>query len=399
VSHDQFFAKGDAMRKIQFVITTLIVFVLVASLTGTVMAAPAAQAKWTVMVYISGDNNLEDYVVKDIELELAPTGSSANVQVVALADRGPGYDTSRGDWQTTKLYHVTPGMIADSASAVADWGEKDMGDKQTLIDFVTWSKTNYPADHYALYFWGHGWNWHPGYVMLDDTSADTLDYEEMKSALPSIGFIDVVGYDGCNMASIEIFNLWHGHATAVSSSQEYVGWDGIEYDVMLAQLAANPNMTADQVAIATSQSAANDKTWSAVAVDNRFSALVTAVNDWSVALNSGLAANRKKYDMAFGATRAFWQAPMDKDLYDMAYEMKNKVTDTNIKNKSQAVMNAVTAVVLHERHVNAYSDVHGITIYHISKAAEKDSNYTYYRATIDFALQTNWDEFLNAYAK
>jgi hypothetical protein len=386
------------MRKLRFVLMTLIVFVLVASLAGSASAAPAARAKWTVMVYISGDNNLEDYVVKDLELELAPTGSSANVQVVALADRGPGYDTSRGDWKQTLLYHVTPGMTADTASAAADWGERDLGDKQTLIDFVTWTKTNYPADHYALYFWGHGWNWHPGYVMLDDTSADTLDYEETKAAIPSLGFIDVIGYDGCNMASIEIFNLWHGHATAVSSSQEYVGWDGIEYDVVLAQLAANPNMTADQVAIATSQSATNDKTWSAVAVDSRFDALVTAVNNWSTALNSGLAANRRKYDQAFGATRSFWQAPMDKDLYDMAYEMKNKVTDTNIKNKSQAVMNAVTAVVLHERHVNAYAEVHGITIYHISKASEKDSNYTYYRSTVDFALQTAWDEFLNAYA-
>jgi hypothetical protein len=201
------------------------------------------------------------------------------------------------------------------------------------------------------------------------------------------------------MASIEIFNLWHGHATAVSSSQEYVGWDGIEYDVLLAQLAANPNLTADQVAIATSQSASNDKTWSAVAVDSRYTALKTAVDQWAVALNNGLAANRSRYAKAFTATRSFWQAPMDKDLYDMAYEMKRNVTDTNIKNKSQAVMNAVTAVVLHERHVNAYADVHGITIYHISKAAEKDSNYSYYRATIDFALTTAWDEFLDAYAR
>jgi hypothetical protein len=351
------------------------------------------------MVYISGDNNLEDYVVKDLELELAFTGSSADVQVIALADRGPGYDTSRGDWQTTKLYHVTQGMIADSASAVADWGERNFGDPRTLIDFVTWSKANYPADHYALYFWGHGWNWHPGYVMLDDTSADTLDYEEMKAALPSLGFIDVVGYDGCNMASIEIFNLWHGYATAVSSSQEWVGWDGIEYDVVLTQLISNPNMTADQVAIATSQSAASDKTWSAVAVDGRFDTLVTAVDNWAVALNNGLSANRKKYDQAFTATRSFWQAPMDKDLYDMAYEINRLVSDQNIRNKSQAVMNAVTAVVLHERHVNAYSEVHGITIYHISKASQKDVDYAYYRSTVDFALLTGWDEFLNAYAK
>src|SRR6266542_4863788 len=99
----------------------------------SIAAPPTLHAKWTVMVYISGDNDLEDYVVKDIETELAPTGSRANVQVVALADRAPGYDTSRGDWHTTKIYHVTQGMIADAASAVADWGERDTGAPQTLI--------------------------------------------------------------------------------------------------------------------------------------------------------------------------------------------------------------------------------------------------------------------------
>ncbi len=332
------------------------------------------------MVYISGDNNLEPYVVSDIETELAPTGSSSNVQVVALADRTladrtPGYDTSSGDWTGTLLFHVTDvngqAMKAVPANAVADWGERDLGDKQTLIDFVTWTKANYPADHYALYFWGHGWNWHPGYVMRDDTDNDTLDMEEVKAALPSIGFIDMVGFDGCNMASIEVQMLWHGHATALSHSQEWVGGEGIQYDLVLEQLAANPNMSADQVAIATTQSASSDKTWSAVAVDSRFDALLSAVNQWSVALNN---------------------------LYDMAYEINSRVSDPNIRSKSQAVMNAVNSVVLSERHVNAYADVHGITVYHISKATEKDSNYTYYR-TLDFALQIGWDEFLDAYAK
>jgi hypothetical protein len=193
--------------------------------------------------------------------------------------------------------------------------------------------------------------------------------------------------------------LWHGHATALAHSQEWVGGEGVQYDIVLAQLAANPNMTADQVAIATSQSATSDKTWSAVAVDNRFDALLSALDQWSAALKNGLSANRKKYDQAFTATRSFWQAPMDKDLYDMAYEINRLVNDANIKNKSQAVMNAVDAVVLHERHVNAYADVHGITIYHISKATQKDADYTYYRTILDFALQTGWDEFLDAYAR
>lgn len=387
------------MRKKKITLSMLTLSILLVTLAGYAQAAPPIQrAKWTVMVYISGDNNLEDYVVSDIETELAQTGSSANVQVVALADRGPGYDTSYGDWQTTKLFHVTQGMTASSENAVADWGERNFGDKQTLIDFVTWTKANYPADHYALYFWGHGWNWHPGYVMLDDTSNDTLDMGEVEAALPSLGFIDMVGFDGCNMASIEVQLLWHGHATALAHSQEWVGGEGLQYDLILAELAANPNMSADQVAIASSQSATSDKTWSAVAVDSRFDALLDAVDRWSSALNSGLGTYRKKYDRAFGATRSFWQAPMDKDLYDMAYEIHRNVADTNIKAKSQAVMDAVNDVVLHERHVNAYADVHGITIYHVSKAVQKDSNYTYYRG-LDFALQTGWDEFLDVYAK
>jgi Clostripain family len=380
----------------------LMAFATPPAAAGPTAPAIAATAKWTVMVYISGDNNLEDYVVKDIELELAALGSSANVQVVALADRGPGFDTSYGDWQTTKLFHVTQGMKADAASAVADWGERNMGDKQSLIDFVAWTKANYPADHYALYFWGHGWNWHPGYVMEDDTSLDALDYHEIKAAIPALGFIDVVGFDGCNMASIEVLKLWRGHATAVAASQEYVNWNGIEYDVVLSQLAANPNMSADAVAVASAQSAivqGGERTWAAIAVDSRLDLLLTATDEFAQALNTGLASNRKKYDAAFTATRNMWQSPMDKDLYDMAFEINARVTTPAVKTKAQAVMSALNYSVLWAGHTNAYSDVHGITIYHISKAAEKNSDYTYYRSTLDFALTTKWDEFLDAYAK
>jgi hypothetical protein len=347
------------------------------------------------MVYISGDNNLEDYVVKDIELELGGAGSNANVQIVALADRGPGYDTSRGDWKTTKLFHVTPGIVADAAHAEADWGERNMGDKQTLVDFVNYSKTNYPADHYALYFWGHGWSWHPGWVMEDDTSNDTLDYDETKAAIPSLGFLDVVGYDGCNMASLEIMDLWHGHATAITGSQEYVGWDGLEYDVFLNQLKTNPAMSADQLAINSSASTVSDKTWSALAVDARMNTLTTAVDQWAAALTTGLTANKKAYTGAFGQAKSYWQAPMDKDLYDLASQVNAKVTDATIRARGTAVMNAFPSVVLHERHVAQYAGSHGITIYGPGAKNQK-IDFPYYR-TLDLSVQTRWDDFVNAF--
>ena len=238
--------------------------------------------------------------------------------------------------------------------------------------------------------------------MEDDTNVDTLDYHEMKAAIPQLGFIDVVGYDGCNMATIEIYKLWQGKATAVAASEEYVNWKGIEYDAVIAQLRNNPYMSADQVAVASAQSAiiqGGERTWSAVAVDGRLGGLLTATDQFALALTNGLAANRKKYDRAFGATRSMWQAPMDKDLYDLANEINLAVSDAGIKSKAQAVMNSINSVVLWEGHANAYSDVHGMTIYHISKASQKDSNYAYYRSTLDFALTTSWDEFLNAYAQ
>jgi hypothetical protein len=361
----------------------------------TATAAPPSNTEWTVMVYMSGDNNLEDYIVNDLELELGALGSNADVEVVALADRGPGYDTRRGDWQTTKLFHVTRGMQADAASAVADWGERNLGNPQTLVDFVTWSKANYPADRYALVFWGHGWSWHPGWVMEDDTSADTLDYDEVETTFGAIGFNDVVAFDGCNMASLEILKQWQGHASVLSGSQEYVGWDGIEYDTVIAQLRATPTMSTDAVGIAFSQSATNDRTWSTIALDGRLTTLLGAVDTWSNTLRTNLAANRRDYTSAFNATRTFWQAPMDKDLWDMAYELDRTVTVPAVRTASQAVMSAVSNAVLFNRTVPSYADAKGITIYHPSKASQK-LDYAYYK-TLELATTTGWDGFLDAW--
>jgi hypothetical protein len=154
-------------------------------------------------------------------------------------------------------------------------------------------------------------------------------------------------------------------------------------------------MTADQVAVATSKSATDDRTWSALAVDGRLDPLLTAVDRWSAALKNQLDGNRAQYKTAFQDTLSFVDAPMDKDLYDMAHEIKRNVNDSGLKNKSQDVMDAFASVVLHERHMPKYSEAHGITIYHPSREGQK-TDHAYYR-TLDFALETRWDEFLNAW--
>ena len=70
------------MNSLSWFATTV---VLATFVTSSAQAAPMPQARWTIMVYMSGDNNLEDYIVNDIEQELGLAGSNANVRIVALA--------------------------------------------------------------------------------------------------------------------------------------------------------------------------------------------------------------------------------------------------------------------------------------------------------------------------
>ena len=187
------------------------------------------------------------------------------------------------------------------------------------------------------------------------------------------------------MAQIEILSPVHGHATALVGSQEFVNWDGIEYDTVINQLFANPNMTADQVAAASSASATAEATYSSMAVDARYDALRNAVDAWSIALKASLPAQKGVAPQGFANAKAFWQAPTDIDLYDLAKQVNAQVTDANVKAKGTAVMSAVDALVLHKRFTGSkYNMVHGITITGISKAVQKNADLTYYHS-LDFA--------------
>ncbi len=84
---------GTLKHSVWLLVVVVLVGVAALMTAAAASAAPPPAKAWTVMVYIDGDNNLEDYVVKDIETELSALGSNAGVNVVAIADRGPGYDT------------------------------------------------------------------------------------------------------------------------------------------------------------------------------------------------------------------------------------------------------------------------------------------------------------------
>ncbi len=399
--------------------TTAIVLVAAIALIATVVAAavttdramasttfPQPSKAWTVMVYIVGDNNLENYVTLDLRDELSALGSNADVNVVALADRGPGYDTTYGDWQTTKLFYCTQGMLPDAPSAVADWGERNMGDPQTLSDFVSWTKANCPASRYLLVFWDHGYMWFPKYWnMRDDTSADSLDDGEQVTAMQTAGAVDTVAWDCCQRQMIEIAANWQPYAQAMAGSEQYTNWEGIQYDQVISAIRATPTMTAQQVSDKIAATALGDSiTYSSLALDTRFTTLKTAVDQWAIALTAGLPVYKSAYLTAWKNTQMFTDKT-EKDLYDAAYQIKLKVADALIKAKCDAVMAAVTSDVT-LNWTNGSSKVakaKGVAIWWPSTATQLKGytadNLTDYRTTLAFGAQTNWDEFLVAFCQ
>lgn len=346
-----------------------------------------AKADWTVLVYMSGDNDLDEYIVKDLENELAQPGSNAQVKVLALADRAPNTD-----WSQTLLFEVFPGLKARPENAIADWGERNLGDPKTLLEFVNWAKKHHPAERYALYFWGHGWNWHAGYIMEDGLSQDALDPHELQSILPQLGQWDLVGYDGCNMASIEVQALWQGFTRTLVHSQEFVDWDGLEYDRILLALNAMPTMQAEALAGISTLSASyqNERTGSALVLDQRFESLMKAVDQWSLALIAALPRFRTEIQWALRQAQNFEDAENEKDLIHFAQLLQHNLPNSELRQRAAQVVVAAQACLLQVWHRADYPQANGISI---SVLSPQEPEWDYYTQGI-FAQRTHWDEFL-----
>jgi hypothetical protein len=210
----------------------------------------STSADWTVLVYLDGDNNLERDAVADFN-EMEQAGSTDKVNVVVQFDRvrsnGPEDDSSNGDWDTTKRFLIAQdGDKRKMASQeLEDLGEQNMGDPQTLVDFITWGLKEYPAKRYALVVWDHGSSW--AGVAFDDTSEKKgITLPELDAALrtatnqANLEKLDLIGFDACLMAQIDVLHTISPYARVAVASAELEPNDGWAWDTWLKQLDENP---------------------------------------------------------------------------------------------------------------------------------------------------------------
>jgi hypothetical protein len=147
-----------------------------------------------------------------------------------------------------------------------------------------------------------------------------------------------------------------------------------------------------------------DRTSSAVVLNADWDELVAAIDQWSVLLNDGLSHYRSQYQEAYSRTQHFGD-PLFVDLHDMALHVKACVPDSGIQAASQAVMDAVKAVVEYNWSRAFYlGGANGISLFWPQTAQDLDEStspqwddFQYYRSYLPFSRLTRWDEFLAAY--
>ncbi len=208
----------------------------------------ATNKDWTVLIYMCGDNNLEYFAMDDLNELEAAGGTTADVNVVVMVDQAtedfsePAYVSA---W-TESRYYVIEGdsLISTFTSPLnTSLGEQNMGDGATLEAFVDWGLTNFPANNTALILWDHG-NGLDG-VCWDDDDNDFLTIDEVDDALEGYYF-DLFAFDACIMGHIEILYELQDNCEILVSSLYNIPGDGYPYDIILADLIADPTQTASE---------------------------------------------------------------------------------------------------------------------------------------------------------
>ncbi|MBO5278759.1 MAG: hypothetical protein J6B06_04635 [Lachnospiraceae bacterium] len=133
----------------------------------------------------------------------------------------------------------------------------NMGDAQTLYEFLAFANTNYPADKIAVTFWNHGGGSVNGAAFDEIHNLDSLDLAEMYQAFDAVWpanaenpALELVGFDTCLMATIDVAAVFQNFSRYLVGSEEVEPGNGWYYSGWLGALAENPARDGKDLGIA-----------------------------------------------------------------------------------------------------------------------------------------------------
>ena len=232
--------------------------------------------RWSFLVYMDGDNDLEEYAIEDFnELENGLFGAiqsgntdiTANLDIIVLIDRNERYseaptETGGSGWSDARLYQINPDNNSilfnserlddgtDQPGHIANIGEIDMADSSTLSWFLDYCRTNFAAEYTALVLWNHGGGaapripedgFSPEAISWDEDSGnDALFIDEVQQALAdnfsAADTLDIIGFDACLMQNIENAYELRDLADYMLGSMNTIQIEGWDYRAVFSKM-------------------------------------------------------------------------------------------------------------------------------------------------------------------
>lgn len=383
------------------------------SMGVTVEDLVITRSKWTVLVYINAANDL--FQASDLNVnQMERVANNPDVRFVVQWKQSRDQFPS-SSFDGVRRYAVkydTTGNIASELvqnNMVNGLGQPlDMGDPQTLNDFITWGKANYPADRYCLVVWNHGNGWKRSNLeeggtrgfSYDDEYGTSIQTWEIDEALGSNVF-DILAWDASLMQMVEVAYEARNRARYVVGSEESPPADGYPYDAVFDGFRDNPDaLTADLTlgfveAMVNHPPYATRKITQSVIDTSRLPALATAVD----ILAANLIAQEANLQTIAPLIRANAQAyspnstRVYRDLIDICTRLNAEAgTPAPVKAAATNVITAANNAIIHEGHNNQSAGSRGVSIDFMGKDLYPSLRPDYER--LKWAADTRWNEWL-----
>lgn len=241
-----FTACGSDAEDVQNTVATQDTSSVVETAEQSTPSVPADAGSWAVYWYLCG-SDLESgggFATGDLS-ELLEVEMPENVNVVIETGGSSAWHNDVVDAE--KIQRWVYG--SEGLNLVDEQPSANMGEAQTLADFLSFAKENYPADKTAVIFWNHGGGSVSGAAFDELYGGDSLTLDEMYMAFSSVWEpsadnqpLEIVGFDTCLMATVDVAYTFSDFARYLVASEETEPANGWYYSRWVGALAENSSM-------------------------------------------------------------------------------------------------------------------------------------------------------------
>jgi hypothetical protein len=366
--------------------------------------------EWTILVFMNAANNLEPDSIDDMN-EMEQLGSTNDVNIVVQWKRIAGYDSTNGDWKTTRRYYVVKDSDPETVSSnlLVDMGSGvDMGSPNTLRDFLQWGVRSFPARKYMVVIWNHGAGWRAFRdrlnilargVSYDDNTGNHIRIWELPLAL-SVGVKwDIVAFDASLMQMLEVAYEIRNLCDYVVGSEESPPAAGYPYHRILAPVISNPGISARDLAAQIVTQTINyynpdstDNITQSALEASQIEEVAQKVDALAQVLLTVAPGNSGAVAAARDNAQAYAQYTY-KDLWDYTEQLRARLPNSQaLSSAIDGVQAALLRAVIAEAHSNRrVNRSHGLSIY-VPAPGSFETRY----GLLAFARATHWDEWLQS---